>query len=290
MTRRALPLLAAPFALALVVGCQKDAAESPPASEAKESEHAAHASHAAAQGSAATKGPSDAKARAFFVFPQDGAKVFSPVSLVFGVEGMTVTPAGQAMEDRTKGHHHVIIDGAPIAAGTAVPADDKHIHYGKGDTSTKLELPVGKHTLTLQFADGAHLSYGPEMAQTITVEVVEGPKETPRVFFEEPKDGAKVKSPVKVKFGLVGMTVRPAGQDPLDKTSGHHHLIIDGEPGTLGTAVPADETHIHYGKGQTEAEIELAPGKHTLTMQFADGLHLSYGPELSSTITVEVTP
>lgn len=296
MTRRALPLFSTALALALLAGCQKDtAAEAPPAGAEKPAEpgaadHAAHAAHAAAQGSAATKGPSDAKARVFFAFPQDGAKVYSPVPLVFGVEGMTVTPAGQAMEDRTKGHHHVIVDGKPIAAGTAVPADDKHIHYGKGDTSAKLELPVGKHTLTLQFADGAHLSYGPDLSQTITVEVVEGPKEAPRVFFEEPKDGAKVKSPFKVKFGLAGMTVRPAGEDPLDKTSGHHHLIINGEPGALGTAVPADETHIHYGKGQTETEVTLAPGKHTLTMQLADGAHLSYGPELSHTITVEVAP
>lgn len=296
MMRRALS--ATPLALALVVsGCQKDASSADAKAEntAQENKgadgHAGHdhAAHAAA-GTAATKGPADKKARVFFAFPQDGSKVYSPVSMVFGVEGMTVTPAGQAMDDQTKGHHHIIVNGAPIPAGTAVPADEKHIHYGKGDTSAKLELPPGKHTLTLQFADGAHISYGPDMAQTITVEVVEGPKQTPRVFFVEPADGAQVKNPVKVKFGLEGMTVRPAGEDPLDKTSGHHHLIIDGEPGALGTAVPADERHIHYGLGQTEAEVTLAPGKHTLTMQFADGAHLSYGPELSATITVEVLP
>lgn len=289
MKRRA--LFAAPLALALLIGgCQKEAASNAGAEKPAEKPADDHAAHAAAAGTAATKGPADAKARAFFVFPQDGSKVYSPVAVAFGVEGMTVTPAGQAMDDQTKGHHHVIINGAPIPAGTAVPADETHIHYGKGETSAKLELPPGKHTLTMQFADGAHLSYGPEMSATITVEVVEGPKETPRVFFVEPQDGAKVRNPVKVKFGLEGMTVRPAGEDPLDKTSGHHHIVIDGEPIALGTAVPADERNIHYGLGQTEAELTLPPGKHTLTMQFADGAHLSYGPEMAATITVEVQP
>ena len=52
--------------------------------------------------------------------------------------------------------------------------------------------------------------------------------------------------------------------------------------------MPTDDTHIHFGKGQTETELKLAPGKHTLTMQFADGAHRSYGPDLSSTISVTV--
>ncbi len=287
------------LALAVAVsGCEEQAAPASggQASEGGEEAKAgddgaqdAHAAHAAVPDSAATKGPKDAKARVFFAFPQDASKVLSPVSLAFGVEGMTVTPAGQAMSDQTKGHHHLIVDGQPVPAGTAVPADDTHIHYGGGQTEAKVELKPGKHTLTLQFADGAHLSYGPAMAETITVEVQE-PKEAPKVFFESPKDGAKVKSPVKLKFGIAGMTVRPAGEDPLDKTSGHHHVIVDGKPGALGTIVPADATHIHYGKGQTEAELPLSPGKHTLTLQLADGVHASYGPELSHTITVEVQP
>ena len=107
--------------------------------------------------------------------------------------------------------------------------------------------------------------------------------------FGEPAEGAKVKSPVKVVFKLEGMTVRPAGEDPLDGTSGHHHIIVDGEPAALGEVVPADETHIHFGKGQLETELTLSPGKHTLTLQLADGAHRSYGPSLSSTINVEVT-
>jgi hypothetical protein len=107
-----------------------------------------------------------------------------------------------------------------------------------------------------------------------------------RVHFIEPKDGATVTSPVHVKFGVEGMKVAPAGT--MTEGTGHHHLIIDGEAVPKGTVVPADDTHIHYGKGQTEADVKLPPGDHTLTMQFADGAHRSYGPEMSSTIKVHV--
>jgi hypothetical protein len=107
--------------------------------------------------------------RAFFIAPQDGAKVTSPVHLVFGVEGMTIVPAGTVKEGT--GHHHLIIDGGPVAKGEVIPADDTHIHYGKGQTEADLKLSPGEHTLTLQFADGLHRSYGPPMSQTITVHV-----------------------------------------------------------------------------------------------------------------------
>ena len=107
-----------------------------------------------------------------------------------------------------------------------------------------------------------------------------------RVFFESPGDGATVTSPVKVKFGLEGMQIAPLG-DMTDKT-GHHHLIIDGEVIKAGEPVPADEKHLHFGKGQTETEITLSPGKHTLTLQFGNGAHQSYGPGMSKTITVTV--
>jgi hypothetical protein len=108
------------------------------------------------------------------------------------------------------------------------------------------------------------------------------------VFFVEPADGARVKGPVKVKFGVEGMTVQPAGQ--LADGTGHHHLIVGPEGMGVGEMVPKDETHIHYGQGQTEAEVPLTPGEYTLTMQFADGNHMSYGPQLASTIHVTVEP
>lgn len=107
-----------------------------------------------------------------------------------------------------------------------------------------------------------------------------------RVFFVEPQDGATVKSPVRVRFGLEGMEVRPAGE--LAEKTGHHHLIIGPSGIPAGTQVPKDETHIHYGKGQLEDNLELKPGAYDLTLQFADGNHLSYGAPLAATIHITV--
>ncbi|OYU46076.1 MAG: rod shape-determining protein RodA [Burkholderiales bacterium PBB4] len=109
-----------------------------------------------------------------------------------------------------------------------------------------------------------------------------------RVYFEAPADNATVTSPFKVKFGLEGMKIGPLG-DMTDKT-GHHHLIINSEATKAGDPVPVDEKHLHFGKGQTETEVSLPPGKHTLTLQFGNGAHVSYGAGMSKTITVTVVP
>lgn len=109
-----------------------------------------------------------------------------------------------------------------------------------------------------------------------------------KVFFVEPLEGAAVKSPVKLVFGLEGMALKPAGDST--PASGHHHVVIDAEPLAAGTVVPSDATHVHFGKAQTETTVELAPGAHKLTLQFADANHVSYGPALSQTITVTVQP
>jgi len=138
----------------------------------------------------------------------------------------------------------------------------------------------------MQFADGNHLSYGPEMSKTINVNVIAQP--ITGVMFKNVKDGDTISSPAKLEFGVAGFEISPAGKEILNKTSGHHHLIIDGKPVPAGSAVPANKTHIHFGKGQTETSVELSPGKHTLTLQLADALHLSYGEKMSQTINVTV--
>lgn len=107
-----------------------------------------------------------------------------------------------------------------------------------------------------------------------------------RVKFVQPKNGATVGSKFKVIMAVDGYTIAPVGD--LAKGKGHHHLIVDAGPLPEGTVVPADKTHLHFGKGQTETELELPPGKHKLTLQFADGAHRSYGPALSETIEVNV--
>ena len=106
------------------------------------------------------------------------------------------------------------------------------------------------------------------------------------VSFILPHEGDTVSSPVRVTMGVTGMEIEPAGE--VREGFGHHHLIIDGSFIPAGEIVPADSTHIHYGQGQTEVEIELSPGNHTITMQFADGVHASFGEDLSATINVVV--
>ena len=106
------------------------------------------------------------------------------------------------------------------------------------------------------------------------------------VAFVEPVDGATVSSPFKVKFAVSGMDIKPAGD--MTANTGHHHLLINAAPVKAGEVVPADETHIHFGKGQTETEVKLAPGTYKLSMQFANGLHQAYGPAMNKEIKITV--
>jgi hypothetical protein len=106
------------------------------------------------------------------------------------------------------------------------------------------------------------------------------------VFFENLKDSEVVKSPLLVKMGVIGMEVEAAGA--INPLKGHHHIIIDGTAIEYQNPVPLDDAHLHFGKGQLEAELKLTPGFHTLTLQFANGVHSSYGPRWAKTITVEV--
>lgn len=109
-------------------------------------------------------------ARVFFVNLTDGQEISLPFTLQMGVEGMEVEPAGAL--NYGKGHHHLIIDGGFMEKGSSVPFDGQHIHFGKGQTETVLDsLTAGEHRLTLQFANGAHLSYGEALSATIKVVV-----------------------------------------------------------------------------------------------------------------------
>ena len=110
-----------------------------------------------------------------------------------------------------------------------------------------------------------------------------------RVYIISPVDGEVLSSPVKVKFGLSGMGVAPAGVEKA--ATGHHHLLIDLD--TLpdpGKPLPADDHHKHFGGGQTETSVDLAPGQHTLQLIMGDHNHVPHDPPVVSdriTITVE---
>jgi Domain of unknown function (DUF4399) len=109
------------------------------------------------------------------------------------------------------------------------------------------------------------------------------------VYIVKPVAGARVKSPVTVVFGLTGMGIAPAGVK-FDNT-GHHHLLIDTElPSDLTQPLPVSDNIRHFGKGQTEATLDLPPGKHTLQLLFADFTHTPFTPNVTSKkITITVT-
>lgn len=107
------------------------------------------------------------------------------------------------------------------------------------------------------------------------------------VYFIAPADGATVSSPVKVQFGLKGMGVAPAGVEKAK--TGHHHLLINQKLEDYDNPIPADETHKHFGGGQTETSITLKPGKHTLQLIVADHNHIPHTkPVQSPVITITV--
>ena len=103
----------------------------------------------------------------FFTNLEDGDTVSNPVYVEFGVEGMDVRPAGEIVEGT--GHHHLLIGNAFLAKGEVVPADENNIHYGGGQTSDTVTLPMGEVRLGMQFANGVHASYGRDMSASIKV-------------------------------------------------------------------------------------------------------------------------
>lgn len=108
------------------------------------------------------------------------------------------------------------------------------------------------------------------------------------LYIISPADNATVTGPVTVRFGLKGMGVAPAGIQLAD--TGHHHLLVDTDVPPLDKPIPADANHVHFGKGQTETTLTLAPGKHTLQLILGDHLHIPHQPAVVSqkiTITVK---
>jgi hypothetical protein len=101
-----------------------------------------------------------------------------------------------------------------------------------------------------------------------------------QVYIISPQDGATVSSPVTVVFGLKGMGVAPAGVEK-EKT-GHHHLVIDADLPAADEPVPADDNYRHFGGGQTETTVELAPGPHTLQLIMGDQNHIPHDPPVVS--------
>ena len=120
---------------------------------------------------AADRAPSPAGAEVYIVSPKDGAKVKGPVTVVFGLKGMGVAPAGIKFDNT--GHHHLLVDSDPPAdLSLPLPANEKTLHFGKGQTETTLTLPPGKHTLQLVFGNLLHVPHDPAViSKKITIVV-----------------------------------------------------------------------------------------------------------------------
>ena len=108
------------------------------------------------------------------------------------------------------------------------------------------------------------------------------------LYIISPRNGDTVSSPFTVRFGLKGMGVAPAGVQFAN--SGHHHLLVDlAKPPDLNAALPVTDNVRHFGGGQTEAELTLPAGKHTLQLVLGDYLHIPHDtPVLSEMITITV--
>ena len=144
-------------------------------------------------------------------------------------------------------------------------------------------LALATGGVALLLATGGHLAARSALAQSVP--------RTPSppdagLYFISPAAGATVTSPVKLRFGLAGMGVAPAGVAKAN--TGHHHVIIDSPTPELSLPVPKDAKRLHFGGGQTEASIELQPGKHTLQLVLGDANHIPHDPPVVSQI-IEIT-
>lgn len=113
----------------------------------------------------------------------------------------------------------------------------------------------------------------------------------PRVFFVQPQDGATVKSPVALEFGVESFQVAAVPQGEVKETRpnlGHHHVAIDADCLPPGTVIPRAAPWVHFGDGKNVIDMQLPPGQHRLTLQIGDDLHRTI-EGLCSTITVNVT-
>jgi hypothetical protein len=215
---------------------------------------------------------------------RNGWSVRSPFVIDFAVRGMGVVPAGHAHPGT--GHHHILVNQRlPLDVADKIPFNDNHRHFGKGQTSAVLDLPAGKHTLRLLFADHEHrpyFVYSPEITVTVT-----GPRTAvappidpsradscaawyqdemsrpraaePAVHFLNVRDGEALTSPFNLRFGVEGLGVS-ASAKVIDKT-GHFLLEVRGK----GGASTVDLT-----SGATQTQVALPLGVHRLRLRFVD--------------------
>jgi Domain of unknown function (DUF4399) len=233
---------------------------------------------------------------------QNGDSLRSPFWVEFGIRGMGVIPAGNA--NPKAGHHHLLIDTPlPLDYQNKIPFSNTHRHFGKGQTGTLLELPPGKHTLRLLFADHEHrplFVYSSEITVTVVGKRSDPPPAidrehvdatcaawyqdqmstprpaTPAVYVKNFRSGEPLTSPVAVSLGVTGFGVAPAGSSVKD--TGHFVLSVTKNRQVVSRLVLAD--------GRTETLLDLPRGEYELEPGFlaADGKLLLSAPPMQLSI------
>jgi hypothetical protein len=154
-----------------------------------------------------------------FTAPADADTVARRFAVAMQASDLQIEPAGPVREGA--GHFHVTIDAGCVAAGQAVPKDEKHVHFGKGQSEGQLFLEPGPHDLCLQVADGAHIAL--PLTDEISV-TVDG--DLPYVTLGVPA-GETVSTPIAVTMEASGVEIEPAGA--VRKGAGHFHITVDGD-------------------------------------------------------------
>jgi hypothetical protein len=253
---------------------------------------------------ASSGGPSTAPpgAAVYFLELKNGQTIPAKTAVHFGLRGMGVAPAGSDRENA--GHHHLLIDTDLPPLDQPIPNDFNHLHFGAGQTEAEVNLAPGDHTLQLLLGDKNHIPHSPPlMSERIRVHVAEPGDHPPavagahgrhaspanaKVYFVYPTNGSYVSRTPVIRFGLVNMGVAPAGIEKAN--TGHHHLLIDAQLPALDQPIPNDFNHLHFGAGQTEAQVTLPVGEHTLQLLLADENHIPHDPPIfSKPIKVTVT-
>jgi hypothetical protein len=255
--------------------------------------------------------PSPAGAAVYFVDIKNGDTIPPKTVVHFGLRGMGVAPAGSDRENA--GHHHLLIDTELQALDQPIPSDFNNLHFGAGQTEAEVNLTPGEHTLQLVLGDKNHIPHTPPvMSERIRVRVAEpgaapataagashdshaggapgrhpSPKNA-KVYFVYPTNNSYVSRTPVIRFGLIGMGVAPAGIEKAN--TGHHHLLVDTKLPAVDQPIPNDFNHLHFGSGQTEAQVTLPLGVHTLQLLLGDENHVPHDPPLySAPIKVTVT-
>ena len=243
--------------------------------------------------------PSPAGAQVYFIDPKDGATIPPKTIIHFGLRNMGVAPAGS---DRpNSGHHHLLIDTELPPLNQPIPNDFNHLHFGGRPDRSRSGAHARRAHPAIAAGGQKHIPHNPPViSDRIKVMVVDpsapvasapyqrrpSPKGA-REYFVYPRNGSYVTPTFTVRFGLIGMGVAPAGLDKAN--TGHHHLLVDAPLPALDAPIPNDFNHLHFGLGQTEAQVTLPLGRHTLQLVFADAKHVPHDPAIySAPITIVV--